>query len=176
MKLLFNLSFLDDDNKVKNINTNLNIYSKSSSKLNQKGKFFQSNYMKFKLIIISIPLISFCFLYAWKQYKKSRKILDDYTNFLIKKLNEKIKLIYEKFELEKNKNSNNNLGIESNLYKFFDLDICLEIIFLKNEIENKILYINDYDLIVSKNNSAQTEIFEEYFCYFNEIKKKKKIK
>lgn len=165
-----------------NYNANSNNSSRSSTTnkssnilrkhINKGSKF--TNYLKINLLIITIPIISYCSLYTWKYYKKTKKLLDDYLLAYIKLIKQKLKFFREKLEAERIKNCNNNLSIELDFYKFIDLNTCLEIVHLKNEICNRLIYLKNYELYTNKVQAIQGDVFEEYYCYFNEIKKKNK--
>lgn len=168
MRIIINL-FKPQDEKNKN---NKNIKNENKKKLNLGSL---KNYLTLNVIVITIPIISYCTLYAWKYYKKTKRIIDDYLECYLNKLKEKIKAIRNRLEVERVKNCNLNLKIELDIYKYFDLNLCLEILHIKNELDNRFLFIKNPELINHKINAIHGDVFEEYYCYFNEIKRKNKF-
>jgi len=167
---LFNPQNNSISNKTANKNSNNDLIKrlpKTNTKLNR--------YLKINLLIITIPIISYCSLYTWKYYKKTKKVIDDYLDSYLNRLKQRIKFFKEKMEAERIRNCNNNLNIELDLYNFIDLNTCLEIIHLKTEINHRLIYLQNYELYANKLQALHSEVFEEYFCYFNEIKKKNRI-
>ncbi len=139
----------------------------------RKYKFFK--FLKINFLILTIPIISYCSLYTYKFYKKTKLLINDYLENYIQRIKLKLVFFQEKLSKEKIKNSNQNLSIELNLIDLIDLNTCLDIINLKIEISDRFIYLNYNNLYMSKIEAIQCQVFEEYFCYFKEIKKIKKL-
>jgi len=169
-----NTDFFYPNNNHNNSNSRSSGKNTSSNMLRKqinKGSKF-SNYLKINLLIITIPIVSYCTLYTWKFYRKTKKLIDDYLDSYIKRITKKLNHFREKLEAERIKNCNKNLSIELDFYSFIDINTCLEIVNLKAEISNRLVYLKNYELYTNKIQAIQGDVFEEYYCYFNEIKKK----
>lgn len=173
MKIYIDIFDPNSNNNSKTKSSGRNTSNNMIRKHVNKGSKF-GNYLKINLLIITIPIISYCSLYTWKYYKKTKKLIDDYLSSYLKKIKQKLTFFKEKLEAERIKNCNDNLNIDLDIYNFIDLNTCLEIVHLKTEITNRFLYLRNYELYTNKMQAIQGEVFEEYFCYFNEIKKKNK--
>ena len=154
----------DNTNNLTNINNNNNL----------KKILIKSRYqilMRISFMLIT-PIISYCGFFAWKHYKKTRKLIDEYIEAYLNNLKNKIKKFKDKIEKERIKNCEENLNRELDLYEYFDLDICMEIIHLKNEINKRFIDLNYSNLIISKLNSIKNDSLDEYLCVHKEIRRK----
>lgn len=164
--------FRSKDQNQKNSNTSYQNTNNISKIIKKPNRYFL--FMKLSFIIITIPIISYCSFYAWRYYKKTKRLIDDYLESYLNNLKNRISKLKEKLEKERIKNCDENINKELTVYDLFDLDICLEIIDLRNEINKRFINLNYSDLVMNKVNSISNESFDQYLCVYNEIRKKLK--